>query len=87
MVFLITNAKGSGDSMEKVQEFAGNGIYQLPFYIDQTGNASNSVDVTAFPTLAIIDADGVLKIHHTGYSNAENLTQFLITSIDQLLEE
>jgi thiol-disulfide isomerase/thioredoxin len=87
VVFLITNAKGSGDSIEKVQEFANTEIYNLPFYIDETGNASSAINVSAFPTLAVIDKNGILKLQHTGYSNAENLEGFLIKTIDQLLSE
>ena len=87
VVFLITNAKGSGDTFEKVVDFANKGTYDLPFYIDETGNASSAVDVTAFPTLALIDKNGMLRLHHTGYSNAEDLENFLIEKIEGLLEE
>ena len=87
VVFLITNAKGSGDSFEKVKAFANEGTYNLPFYMDETGNASSAVDVSAFPTLALIDKNGTLRLHHTGYSNAEDLENFLIKKIDELLNE
>lgn len=87
VVFLITNAKGSGDSLEKIQQFVHSNSYNLPFYIDDTGLASQVVNVSAFPTLALIDKNGVLKIHHTGYSNAENLTNYLIEQIDILIKE
>jgi thiol-disulfide isomerase/thioredoxin len=87
VIFLITNAKGSGDTMEKVREFAAKNEYDLPFFIDETGNASSAIDVSAFPTLALIDKNGFFRIHHTGYSNAEDLTNYLIKNIDALLEE
>ena len=85
-IFII-NAKGSKDSMEMVQKFASENNYQLPFYKDHTGFATNNLKVQAFPTLAIIDKNGNLRFHHTGYSNAENLENFLITEIKKLLNE
>lgn len=87
VVFLITNAKGSGDTLEKIQNFVQSNSYQLPFYMDDTGLASQAVNVSAFPTLALIDKNGALRIHHTGYSNAENLTGYLIEQIDALIQE
>ncbi|UTW66720.1 TlpA family protein disulfide reductase [bacterium SCSIO 12643] len=87
VVFLITNAKGSGDTLEKIQNFVQSNSYQLPFYIDDTGLASQAVNVSAFPTLALIDKNGTLRIHHTGYSNAENLKDYLIEQIDALIQE
>ena len=87
VVFLITNAKGSGDTFQKVKDFANQGTYNLPFYIDETGNASSAIDVSAFPTLALVDKNGFLRLHHTGYSNAEDLKNFLIAKIDALLLE
>ena len=87
VVFLITNAKGSNDSHEKISEFVQHNNFNLPFFIDETGHASQAVNVSAFPTLALIDKNGVLRLHHTGYSNAENLTNYLIENIDALLLE
>jgi peroxiredoxin len=87
VIFLITNAKGSGDTHEKIQNFVEENVYNLPFYIDETGLASQAVNVSVFPTLALVDKNGTLRLHHTGYSNAENLTEYLIEHIDALLLE
>lgn len=87
VVFLITNAKGSGDTLEKVQNFAQNEDYELPFYIDLSGQASAVVNVNVFPTLAVVDKYGHQRIHHEGYQKGEDLTSFLIHKIEALLKE
>ena len=86
VVFLITNADHRED-MKKVQGFAQTNDYQLPFYNDETGNATQSINLSSYPTLILVDKNSNLKIRHEGYSNAENLTQYLIDKINGLLEE
>ncbi len=85
--FLIINAKGSKDSIEKIMEFEKQNNYQLPFYKDQTGFATSNVKVTDYPTLALIDKQGNLRYFHSGYSNAENLKDLLTEKINALLKE
>lgn len=85
VAILITNAKNSGDAWQKVVEFANSGDYNLPFYMDQSGQITGQIGVTQFPTLALIDTQGNVKFIHEGYSNAEKLDQFLINEINSLL--
>jgi len=86
VVFLITNADTRED-LKKVQGFVQNNEYQLPFYNDETGRASQIIGLKSYPTLILVDKYGNLRLKHIGYSNAENLTEFLITKIDELLAE
>jgi thiol-disulfide isomerase/thioredoxin len=87
VVFLITNAYSSGDDFAKVTEFVSKNEYQLPFFKDQNGLATEAVQLESFPTLIIIDKKGIQRIKHVGYSNAENLTHYLQNEINKLLEE
>jgi len=86
VVFLITNAD-SREDMKKIQAFDQNNTYQLPFYNDETGNATQAINLSSYPTLILVDKNSNLRIKHEGYSNAENLTQYLIDKIDALLAE
>ncbi len=86
VVFLITNADHRED-LKKVQDFAKNNAFQLPFYNDETGNATRAINLNSYPTLILIDKEGNLRLKHEGYSNAENLTQFLKAKIDELIAE
>lgn len=87
VAFLIINAKGSKDSMEKIIEFENQNNYQLPFYKDYSGFATSNMKVSSYPTLVLIDKKGNLRYSHSGYSNAENLKEFLSDKIMALLEE
>jgi thiol-disulfide isomerase/thioredoxin len=87
VVVLIINARGSKDTMDGIRGFQNQNNYQLPFYMDQIGLATQSLNVSAYPTLGIINLDGDLVYKHTGYSKAEELDVFLIQKINELLQE
>lgn len=87
VVVLIINARGSNDTYEGIKSFQAQNNYQLPFYMDQIGRATQNLKVTAYPTLGIIDQDGFLVYTHTGYSKAEELERFLIKKIEFLLDQ
>jgi hypothetical protein len=82
---LIANAANSGDSWQKSVAFVNNNNFELPFYLDQSGAVTSMINVTQFPTLALVAPSGEVQFIHEGYSNAENLDQFLIEQIEELV--
>lgn len=82
---LIANAANSGDEWQKVVAFANSGDFNLPFYMDQTGQISGQLGINQFPTLTLLDQQGNVQFIHEGYSNAENLDEFLISKIEELV--
>ncbi len=85
--FLITNARGSGDTPEKIKKFVADKNYELPFYMDLSGDASSAVEVSSFPTLVIIDKKGVLRAKHVGFIRGEDLVGFISDTVDELIRE
>ncbi|MGB0805175.1 MAG: redoxin family protein [Salibacteraceae bacterium] len=86
VAILIINARGSNDTFEGIRAFQEQNNYDLPFYMDQIGLATQELEVDAYPTLGIINTHGKLVYKHTGYSKAEELDDFLIKKIERLLE-
>lgn len=84
VVFLIANSSWSGDTFEKVRQFADKKDYTMPLHYDEYGLFAEKLDVESIPTLFIMDKKGTIRVKHQGYMAGEDFEGDLISEIEKL---
>lgn len=80
--FVLVGTNKSGDTPERVREFAQRHHISLPIAFDSEQRTMHAFGLTGFPTLVVIDRTGHVRLTHTGYNSSEtsfrrDLTQLL----------
>ena len=74
--FMILNATtDSKESMSKAESYIESKGFDLPFYFDTTGQATELYSITVYPTTYFIDAQGNIVGEHPGLMDAETIDE------------
>lgn len=74
------------DSVKDVEAYVQKNKYQIPIYLDQDGQVTNSFRVLSTPTFILLDHQGNLAYKKIGAAG-ENGTQAYRDILDNLIEE
>ena len=86
VTFWAVDVQGNGETPEKAKAFMQNEGYTVPIALGSE-KSSEQVNPEGFPSLVILDADGRVRLIHTGYDRSEQLQTRISGEIDTLLAE
>ena len=82
---VMTDSPGDpGDTAARAAEFFKKNGYTMPLAYDGGGILEKSFALRGFPALIVLDAEGRVRMRHTGFIGSENLEQALMDEIAAL---
>ena len=81
---LFINAGSKRETFTNFKNFADSTAYPFKFYYDTDGSYTKQNQVTAFPTLLLVGADGAIQYRHTGYYDGEDIVGYLNEKIEAI---
>jgi thiol-disulfide isomerase/thioredoxin len=69
--FVLVGTNSSGDTPERVRAFAQRRHVSLPIAFDPDRGAMRALGLQGFPSLAVIDRTGHVRLIHRGYNTSE----------------
>lgn len=81
---LFINAGSKRETFTNFKNFTDSTAYPFHFYYDTEGSYTKQNQVSAFPTILLVDTDGAIQYRHTGFYDGEDIVGYLNDKIETI---